>query len=236
MKIRRIFSVLVIMIFVFLWSGSVCAFAMNTEFSINEMESEDQKNFLSNIDLHFVDVEPQKHAITCFDVNDKGLLAVGVNTLTKKYISVYGSDGTFQYGYTFNCNGSFGVEWDDTNLIIYFVRSDVAALFDSNGTNIELGRIENTIDNNSYWNHFVFSAQRYIGEDQYIMRNDMGILNAFAFSYSQVAKIDSIGNVAILYDASSAYMKQIVMLIIASILFIVIVISVVIRRFIKIKR
>ena len=235
MRIRRILLAICIIIS-FLWNGSGNVLAMNTGFSTENMAPNDQQIFLSNINLYLITEEPKKSTITCFDVNDNGLIVVGSEGSTKKSVSVYTSDGTFNYGYAFNCSGSFGVEWDDNNIIIYFVRSDVAALFDAAGTNLELKKIQDTTDNNSYWNHSVYSTQRTINEEQYSMRNNMGLLNIFASSYSQLIKTNSDGNTVIIYDASSEYTTRFVTIFIAVILFVAFIVLIIILQFKKLKK
>lgn len=217
-------------------NGGVNAFAMNTGFSTSEMNSKDQHTFLSNINLSQIYDEPQKSTIECFDVSESELIAIGSATSEKKYISVYDATGEFQYGYAFNCNQSFGIQWDDTNLIIFFVRSDVAALFDSNGTNMELRMINDTIDNNSYWNHSVFSKEKELNGNMYTIKNNMGLLNVFASNYSQLIKTDSDGNETIIYDVSTVQTLKTVFIITAVFLFVALVISVIIWQFFKVKR
>lgn len=221
---------------VFLWNGSENASAMNTGFSTENINFNVQQTFLSNINLHLITDEPKKSAITCFDVNDNELIAVGSEKSTKKTVSVYASDGTFKYGYTFNCSGEFGVEWDDNNIIIYFVRSDIAALFDETGTNLELKKIQDTTDNNSYWNHSVYSTQRSVNEKQYNMKNNMGLFNIFAPSYSQLIKTETDGNIVTIYDASSTHTAKFAIVLIAIIVLVALAISTIVFQALKLRK
>lgn len=216
--------------------GGMNVFAMNTGFSISEMNSKDQHTFLSNINLSPIYDEPQKGTITCFDVNESGLIAIGFASSENKHISVYDATGKFQYGYIFNCNQSFGIQWDSDNLIIYFVRSDVAASFNSDGINVELKRIEDTIDNNSYWNHSVFSKEKTIDGNKYTIKNNMGMLNIFASSYSQLLKTDSNGNETIIYDVSATQMTKTLLITIAVLIFVALVIAIIIWQVFRAKR
>lgn len=219
-----------------IYNGGINAFAMNTGFSTSEMNVKEQSVFLSNINLSPIYDEPPKSAITCFDVSKNGLIAIGFTSSENKYISVYDTTGKFQYGYTFNCNQSFGVQWDNADLIIYFVRSDVAASFSSDGTNIELKKIEDTADNNSYWNHFVFSKEKTIDGNKYTIKNNMGPLNIFASSYSQLLRTAPDGNETIVYDASATQATKTIFIFIAVLLFIVLVTAVIIWQFFRVKR
>ena len=76
MKIIRILLML------FLMSALLCkengsALEMKIGFTTDNMDLEEQKRFLSNINLSLITEEPSKNAITCFDVNDSGLIAIG---------------------------------------------------------------------------------------------------------------------------------------------------------------
>lgn len=58
------------------------------------------------------------------------------------------------------------------------------------------------MDNNTYSNKLKHST-RSIGDTTYLVRNDMGIFNLIALSYSQVVTIDSTGAEHIIYDMNS---------------------------------
>lgn len=220
----------------YMCGGSAGVLAMNTGFSMQSMKTEDQNNFISSIQLVIEENEPTKNSIVCFDVNEDGLIAIGTSGSSRKSVSVYNLSGDYKYGYNFNCNQSFGVEWDGNNLIIYFVRSSVAALVDENGTILELQEIENTTNNNSYWNHSVFSTQRTVGNCKYIIKNDMGLFNIFASSYSQLMAVDDQGNQTILYNVNNTQMTKTIITFIAVIVFVAIVVSVIIFQFLKLRK
>ena len=143
MKVKIVSYTLFIILMFLCFCESILA--MNTGFSTEDMNSNDQKVFLSSIDVCLLTEEPKKDAITCFDVNNDGSIVVGTKNATEKLALVYTSDGAFKYGYSFYCSGSFGVEWDDNNLLVYFVRSDVAALFDKTGNVLELNKIQSSM-------------------------------------------------------------------------------------------
>ena len=145
------------LLFVFLIVVSISTIevnAMHTGFEITELPSEEKELFISNINILSIDEEPAKKTIKCFDVNGDQLIAIGQNTSNRKTICVYSNKGVFQYGYTFNCTGDFGVEWDEEKLNIYFVRSSVIVSVSPKGEVLGAFEVENTIDNNSYINHF----------------------------------------------------------------------------------
>ena len=231
---KLLLSLFIILSLIF--NEAVIVSAMNTGFSTNEMSTENQQIFLSNIKLSPIREEPKKGAITCFDVSNSGFIAVGFSDFGNKYISVYNSAGEFQYGYVFHANQSFGVQWDGTNILVYFVRSDVAALFDPTGTNIELRVIGNTPENNSYWTHSVFAKTRALNNHTYTVRNDLGLFNLFASSYSQLVKTDSTGDATVLYDVTSSQLTKVLAISIAVGLFVGLVVVVVVRQLAGVRR
>lgn len=106
-------------------------------------------------------------------------------------------------------------------------------MVDGNGTIPELREIENTTENNSYWNHSVFSTQRTVGEYKYIIKNDMGPFNIFASSYSQLVAEDEQGNQTILYNVNNARMTKTIIIFIAVIAFVATAVTVITVKSLK---
>lgn len=207
----------------------------NTGFTTDDMALKEQQAFLSAIGLFLKKEEPNKEPIVCFDVNENGLIAIGTKDFEKEFISVYEPDGTFKYGYLFDCDGSFGIEWDHNNIVIYFVRSNVAGWFNEKGENVDLKIVQNTIDNSSYWNEVLHSTQRNVNGIQYTIQNNLGPFNIFAVSYSQLIKTDADGNTTILYDISNAYTIRFIIALLSAILFSGLAILIIVKQFIKLK-
>ncbi len=221
---RKIFTVLII-IAVLTSVSNWRVFAMNTGFTTDSMEAEDQQKFLSNIGLHLITEEPSRSTIQCFDINENGLIAIGTEDYSNKTVAVYDTSGHFQYGYRFTANGDFGIEWDEhSHMMIYFVRSNVAALFDEKGNHIELRKIQITTDNTSYWNNSVNTTQRTVGECRYTIENSTGVLPILADSSSQLVKIAADGNTTVLYNADKSVDTVAIIKTIAETVFIVAVV------------
>ncbi len=90
--------------------------------------------------------------------------------------------------------------------------------------------------NNSYWNDSVFSTIRKVGDVEYRLKNDMGILNILASSYSQLIVVNSAGEGTILYDVNSSQLAKIAtvcVLVVGAFLIAVLAIT---WQFIKLKR
>ncbi|OJU14235.1 MAG: hypothetical protein BGN88_12375 [Clostridiales bacterium 43-6] len=230
-KIKKL-AIIILLFYIFTYNVDYKTSAMNTGFDTESVNSEDQKLFLSNIKVNILNSNTEIKPINCFDVSDEGKIALGINSPSRKSIYVYDSQGKFEYGYSFDYGGSFGVEWDHDNLLIYFVRSDIAVLLDRNATCLEMKMISNNTENNSYWNHDVFAKKRSVGKDIYEIKNNESFTNFFASSYSQLIKTDRNGQKTTLYNANSnEYSIWVVFL--GAIIFVIITVVVVIMLFRK---
>ena len=195
--LRGFFSILML---VFLFANIVIGVAaINTGFSTEPVTDDDSERFIKNINLSTLTSEPKKKPIVCFDVSDDEMIAIGCGTSTNKTVCIYTSDGDFQYGFRFECDGTFGVELDGDVLLIYFVRSDIALGLTSDGEIHSISKIENSKENNSYWNYEVFSTKREVNGKTYTIKNK----NRFtlASTYSQLI-IDDNNEKTVFYDAS----------------------------------
>ena len=199
MKLKRTCSFLIVVLLILFSKNTMNVAAMNTGFSTEKLPEEPENVFLSNINLSFVRKEPEKRGILCFDVNEQGMIAICQSHFDNKTICIYTSRGEFLYGYTLNCSQSICVEWDEMALNVYFVRSDVIISLDSNGSILDIKAVQDTVDNNSYRNSLLYSTRKTIDDATYLIRNDMGILNWIAPSYSQIVTINAIGTELIIY-------------------------------------
>lgn len=201
MKYTKI--LLLIILLVFAVNAGSSASAVNSGFTTRELSEKDKDRFLSNVNITILDTEPERRAIECFDVSKDGLIAVGQNSSDRNTVCVYSDDGVFQYGYRFNCSGSFGVEWNENNLNIFFDRSDVIVELNPSAQVMSVSAVENTIENNAYINHFIRSEKRTVGDTVYTIKNDMGIFNLFASDYSQLTVSKPEGEIKIIYDVNT---------------------------------
>lgn len=100
--------------------------------------------------------------------------------------------------------------------MVYFVRSDLAVAVNEQGIYLSIQKIENTIENNTYWNQAVYAKKRVCGESTYVMGDLHPLLNIFSGA-SILQKIDANGNKTVLYDASRALYQGIVLQTIATV-------------------
>lgn len=233
MKLKRIYPILLFVLIIVISKNAIEVNAMKTGFSTEELSEEKKTIFVTNINIVPLSAEPPKKSILCFDVNEQGMIAVGQKNSQRKEICVYTSRGEFLYGYSFNCTQSFCVEWDERNINVYFIRSDVIISLDSNGNILDIKTVQDTIDNNSYRNSLLYSTTRTVGSTTYLIRNNMGIFNWLAPSFSQIVIIDATGTESIIYDVNSNQFTKIIVTISFISVFILIAIVVVFLRFIK---
>lgn len=199
--IYRYFAIVLALIV--LSATNIETFAMQTSFSTKELSEKEANTFLSNVNLSLLYEEPDKTFIECFDVNSNHVIALGHKHDQRKSVCVYSNDGVFQYGYEFNCSGSFGLEWDDDKINIYFTRSDVVISVNSEGEVLDLVKVKDTDENNKHRNRLLNSVKRVVGGTEYLLKNDIGVLNIFSSSYSQLSATNSTGD-TIVYEAEAS--------------------------------
>lgn len=201
---KRIYVFFVVILLVCVFSGNRSVYAMETTgFVTKELSMDEIEEYLNYVNISKFSMEPEKRPIECFDVNENGMIAIGTEDKIDKKVCIYSDDGNFQYGFRFKTYGSFGVEWDNELLNIYFVRSDVSVSINQAGEIKNIEKICDTWENNSYWNYFVEARSRNVGEYQYVLKNDIGILGILTTDYSQLYKIDSFDNELLIYDVNS---------------------------------
>ena len=171
-------------------------------FSTYELSDAEKETIEKNIDLTLLSEMNAYFGIDCFDVSDSGCVAVGIDYGTHKSIYVFDSDGNFDRGYDFSIDGSFNLEWDEDNILIYIVRGDIVVSVDRDGKVTNVKKIENTSENNSYWNKLRSTKSKTVDGKTYLMRNKIGIFNLFATSYSQII-VQTAESEMIIYDAST---------------------------------
>lgn len=236
MKFIRIYLVISLTLLIVITTNAIEVNAMNTGFSTEELPEEKKITFVSNINVSPLSTEPRKKGVLCFDINEQGMIAVGQKNSQWNEICVYSSQGEFLYGFTFNCSQSFCVEWDEQYINVYFVRSDVIISLDLDGNILDIKAAKNTIDNNSYQNSLLYSTTRTVGNTTYLIRNDIGIFNLFATSYSQIVTIDDTGAESIIYDVNSMQLTKVIATISLVCVLVFGAVVVVIWQFIKLKR
>lgn len=194
------------MSFVMVLLGAIAVSAAGFEFLPDPVS--DQKRILENRGFTLLAEPPRKFSIECFDVNEDGLIAIGTQKGETKIVSIYDPDGVFQYGFTCQDTGDFGLQWEKDEILFYSVRSDLAFRVSPAGDVKEIQKIANTIENNAHWHHVVFADERIVGSDRYYLKDDMGILNYLGSSHAQLAVVHADSTEQILYDVNSELLVQ----------------------------
>lgn len=242
MKFKGVCRLFTFVVFLIIFTNLMCVDAMNTGFSTEELTEKKQNEFASAISISLLTEKPAKKSILCFDVNENGMIAVCQDGdymndgQDRKEVCIYSSDGKYLYGYTFCCSESIALEWDNDCINICFIRSSIILSIDSNGNILDVKEVQNTVENNAYENKLTVSTSRIIGNTKYLIKNDMGIFNWIAISYSQIVTIDASGNEKVIYDVNSTQFIKMIIIIIAVFLLVLFAVVAIVRQFINAKR
>ena len=222
---KKLFFLLLVCIF---FVPCLEVFAQSAELATTDLSQEEMKMILQNIDITVVDHEGVKIPIECFDVNDKEFIAIGGSDSINKTIYLY--DKTqFVRGYTFKDNGSYGLEWNGENIQIHFVRGNITVEINMNGEIISIRKIQDSLENNSYWNDIIFAEKRTVNEKQFFLDND----SIFDFSYSKLIMKEKDGTEIIIYDASNTYKEKTIICACGIFIFLCIIVIAIVKQILK---
>lgn len=186
--------------------------AVNTGFEVEAVSREEKNMVSTNIQLSLLTTEPEKKGIDVFDVNEGAMIAVGQfdGGSGVQYIAVYSQEGIFQYGYSFISSGAFGIDWDGDNILLYVFRAQMIVAIDPQGEIVDVVRVLETPENNDYRNHEIFARKKVVGNVEYTIKNDIGFLEFFASSYSQLTATPANGEEIILYDVNDMQLRKMI--------------------------
>lgn len=77
--VKQAKKLLVGVVLCFIFSGNGNVFAMEEGFVTEEMSQNEYERFYDNLNITMFTEEPPKDGIECFDVNDEGMVAIGIN-------------------------------------------------------------------------------------------------------------------------------------------------------------
>lgn len=211
---------------------TITSLAIDSGFSFETVSEEKANEFVSNVNISITYEEPPKKSIDKFAVNADGMIAISQAKMSSyKTICVYSDEGVFQYAFSFHSSGDVAVEWDEENLNIYFVRSDKIVSIAPNGEVVGVVEILDTKENNSYRNHILGANEYVIGDKEYSIKSDIGVLSLVSFSYSQLIVKDSNGESKIIYDVNSAHLVKMIISTVAILSFITYVVVGLVKLF-----
>lgn len=178
-----------------------------SEFQTEPCSKEDKENILKYTNITALKTKPEEKPIACFDVNKDGLIVLGLELSGQKEICVYNSDGEFQYGFRFNTSGDFSVMWKENNISLYLIRDAAEIIITPEGKVENIYTVLINSENNSYYNNVVEAKIRKINNTTYMLKNDLGFLNSFASTYSQLI-VKNNNTEKIIYDVNSVHLER----------------------------
>jgi len=146
------------------------------------------------IDISVFYQKETERLIKCFDVNEDGCYAIGYRNNT---IHVYDSVGTFQHGYHFDTDGTYGIALKENSIVIYLGRSNIAVEIDPTGKYVD---VENVYFSKDIVDNVMNRTSKQIGNVYYYLERDIGLFNG---DYSRLAKTDEEGTKTVLYDMTA---------------------------------
>ena len=203
---KKRFSIVITLIVILLFSMSVSSLAAPTTLTTDPFSAQEKATFAEDTDLKKVKKVTRTKPFDCFDVNEKGEIAVLFTGSPEYAICVYNSDFKLKYAFTFKAEGVVACEWSGDDIMVYFSSDDVYAKINKKGKWTMLSHVQDSVNNVKATSELVYkNSSITIGDTTYKAQNDLGLLNSFqpTRSYSQLVKLDENGNEAILFDVGS---------------------------------
>lgn len=171
--------------------------------------------------------------IVSFDVSKDGIILLGFK---ENKIAISNSNNVLTL-FEFDNDGSFYVQWNDGNILLMLVRGSIVIEFSQDGQLINMVKTDDSsVKNNSLWNQIAKRKSVNIGQASYYVKNDMGMFNFLASSYSQLITEDSQGNQTILYDVNNTQMTKTIVAFFAVIVFAAVVVLMILVQFVKFRK
>ena len=174
--------------------------SMNTNFDI-ENEKPD-----SDIQVQLLTKEPKRELINCFDVNENGLIAVGMEGADYKTIVVLDSDGVFLYGYKIKVPTSYAVEWGNDDLNVYFIRGNNIISINKNGIVTGTAFVKYTTENDDYLRNTLQSTVKIVGEKEYKIKSGGYFDTLRDGNYTQLIVTEN-GNETVIYAVPESVLQ-----------------------------
>jgi len=172
---------------------------------------EEKDSFLKKINWESIDNDQYKAGIYCFDVAADGRIALGIQG---DAIYVYDHSGKFQYGCSFQSEGTFGIEFDGKMLLLHFNRGDTVLFIDEGGKCVDIQKTDDPISHVILINEIRNQTTKKMDGKTYLLERDLNIGD----SYSRFI-IEENGKRVVLYDVTSDHIVKQVMLVASPICF-----------------
>ena len=106
---RKVISCLLICMILVCGVCLIPANATSLGIATDSLSEAEKASFVDKLSLELISNDENKSGIQCFDVSDDGTVAIATGSGNHCAVYVYDSQGTFQYGYRFSCDGDYGV-------------------------------------------------------------------------------------------------------------------------------
>lgn len=208
-----IYTILIFTLF-FIMIESI--YSINIGFTTDSVTENEFDSIIKSKKVELLNEDPKGGAIECFAVSENGLIALGFAPVedSKKFVGVYNSNFEFLYAYAFNDSGSFGIAWDNENLVICSVRGNDLVSVSPHGEITEIAKIQDTIDNSRHWREKIEATEQTIQGVTYKIQN-VGLTSFYEGSYSQLVKINENNEIQVLYNSSSIQTTKFVIIFVA---------------------
>ena len=229
--VRGLKKIVLLLSIIFL-SISLFGFTPSTKFELDN--SNDTINFdvshYSN--LAKVIIEPsQKPKFYAFDVNSEGNIAIALNDSKLQGVLVYDKYGEYIFGLEIDSQGSIIVEWNEPNINVVFLRSNIIATYDSNGNCLNVARFIDNAQNGEYADYLRTSVTKTDGNDEFIVASEEDFWGTFSSQHKQLLRIDTNGSQMVIYESNISFwsadmFEKILLFVVASIVLATFVIKV----------
>lgn len=171
---------------------------------MDDMREEDVSDIFNRLDLKTIDEPMDHHPFSCFDVNEFGEYVLGFGQQDTDMILVYDSDGSYVCGFSIKNSGNLGALWENGSIVLYLSRSDLAVSIDRNGKCVNIRKIQNTMQNNEFWNQVVYANRRDMNGVSFTAENGPFTSELLHWgAYHRLVKTTPDGERVVLYDTSS---------------------------------
>lgn len=189
---------------------SIKSFAIDTGFSTAPISQSEQDYLITVSCISFFKQEPIIQPFQYFDINEKGWIALGVDTPLIKTVCVYSDENEFQYGYRFVDCGTYRMEWSGDTILIYTVRGDIIYVLNDQGDCTEVLEIEDAHQSQDYWRELIKNPKTIQENTYYARQNSNATLNVLLrllphslfYPYFQIVKTDVHGVESVIYSAT----------------------------------
>lgn len=193
---RRIISCLFLYAIIIWHFCLIPAHAISAGIIMEPLSEDEKASFIEALHLELITNDDRKPGIQCFDVNRDGTVAIATGSGNQCTIYVYDSQGTFQYGYRFRCDGDYGVTFYEDMLSVFFLRGDTFAFFNSTGQCVDVQKVMNRQQNHDYIKGILNRTFKETSGKMYSLERDIEL----GETYSRLVVTDADGDSVLLYD------------------------------------